>query len=551
MGGGTAATGGGGTAATGGGTAATGGGTAATGGGTAATGGGTAATGGGTAATGGGSAAAGGGTTAAGGGTAATGGGTAAAGGGTASGGGTAAPGTIPLSPTFGFDFNGTQPGNYATIPFGTQRIWDSPPLQWQTMNTADGVYSSANLDRLDTVLAHDLDAGTPEAWYTMARTPNWASSAPQDANCNYSDAGAGACDRPDDLNADGTGMNTHWKTWVTFIATHANDATYLQTHAHIRYWEPWNEPDTSAFWGSGAMPEGHGSYSALVRLVEDARCIITGKGVIHNTPSLGMSTPCTATAIDPTALIVSPSYHGLPASTSQAQNFLYCNNSPTVSCNTGDAGMEAIDVLNFHLKPGAGYPASMESTMNTYVANIKAILKPGDLARVNNGSLLLYDGEASYSPKGFQDTGTCPGGPGCYTDPDMAASFTARMLLYNYAVGVTATNWYTWDDFKLQQKAVKAYEVVEGWMVGATMITPCAPVTTDPGVYTCELSRGGKTQQVIWDNSKQCSAGTCTTAMQTVPTMYTKYVDILGNASVTLAAHSEPVGIEPLLKEH
>jgi len=209
---------------------------------------------------------------------------------------------------------------------------------------------------------------------------------------------------------------------------------------------------------------------------------------------------------------------------------------------------MEAIDALNFHMKPGAGYPMSMEATMRTYLANIRAILKPADLARLDAGTLPLFDGETSYSPTGFVDSGTCPGGPGCYTDPDMAASFVARLSLYNWSVGVTATNWYTWDQMKSQTKAVGALKTMVDWMVGATMTKPCAPVGADPGVYTCELTRGGSVEEVIWDNSLVCSNGSCSTTMQTVPNGYSTYADIEGGAPVSIANHKVAVGIKPLL---
>src|ERR1035441_3929441 len=88
-------------------------------------------------------------------------------------------------------------------------------------------------------------------------------------------------------------GTSAIWKAWIRAIATHANNPTYLQTHAHIKYWEIWNEPDASFYWA--------GTFAQLARLTEDANCIITGRGMIHESGN-GTATPCTATAIDPTA---------------------------------------------------------------------------------------------------------------------------------------------------------------------------------------------------------------------------------------------------------
>jgi hypothetical protein len=129
-----------------------------------------------------------------------------------------------------------------------------------------------------------------------------------------------------------------------------------------------------------------------------------------------------------------------------------------------------------------------------------------------------------------------------------MAASFLARLYLYNYSLGIRSTNWYTWDELKGQPKAVQAYQTIVSSMVGSSLTTPCAPVGADPGVYTCELTRAGKLQEVVWDNSKLCSGGVCQTTDQTVPTMYTTYSDIDGQAPVAIVNHKVPVGIKPLL---
>jgi len=244
----------------------------------------------------------------------------------------------------FGFTENNTSASNFPTVNFGMQRFWDSPPLQWPSINTASGVFTFTSLD---SALAKAYTSGVLQGMYTLARTPPWASSAPSDMNCNYTTAnsggGGGECDAPNDLNSDGSGSNAIWKAWITAMAGHANDATYLQTHAHIAYWEIWNEPDTQAFFG--------GSIAQLARLTEDANCIITGRGLIHQSGD-GTATPCTAKAIDPTAKIVMAAAHGKGVAITYGQNELYCSASPTgyrLPCpNPPNAIAAAVDIINF-----------------------------------------------------------------------------------------------------------------------------------------------------------------------------------------------------------
>ncbi len=307
--------------------------------------------------------------------------------------------GSIPLPRYFGFSESDTNGGGWPSVSYGMQRLWDSPPLQWPSIDTASGVFEFTSLDS-DLALAYSQ--GAKEAMYTLARTPPWATADPTDATCNYTTGmggGLGECDPPSDLNSDGSGTNAIWKAWITAIATHVNSPGYTATHAHIMYWEIWNEPDTKAFWA--------GSIAQLARLTEDANCIITGRGVIHESGN-GTATPCTATAIDPTAQIVMSSAHAKGAALKYGQNELYCNDSPStyqLPCpNPPNAIATAVDIINFHMKPGnesgnncpAPTPCTPESAMQMYIANIRGMLQPAELLKP------LWDGEAQYSTTGF-----------------------------------------------------------------------------------------------------------------------------------------------------
>jgi len=470
----------------------------------------------------------------------------------------------VTASPTFGMTVNTTS--KYPSVSYGSQRIWDSPPFQWATMQTADcsdvstcaNGYDAGNLQAFDAYLAQLKTNGVSDVWYTMARTPHFATSAPSDANCNYSGSnqgGLGQCDRPSDLAADGTGTNLYFRKWYAFFAKRLNDPTYLTTHAHVRYWEPWNEPDTQAFWGDGSG--GHGSYDALVRLMQDTECLIVGSvgtGKITKTgetcaqvqASVGLSGP-----IDATAIVVSPSYHAKTASLSQYQNFLYCNNSPSVSCTSGDAGAKSIMAFNLHMKPGAECVANGSSTNCTtassvepsyaaYIKSFEGILQTAELDAFHAGSAPLFDGEASYSPTGF----VAP-----FDDQDMAASWVTRFFLYGRSLGVMANQWYTWDEVSGNKKVTTAWDTLYDAWVGADSAT-CSNTGT---IYTCSFTKNGASFEAIWDTSQSCSSGTCTTANQSVDGSWKTYRDLTGTATSCVSACNVsngqvPVGIKPVL---
>src|SRR5258708_27805168 len=123
----------------------------------------------------------------------------------------------LGASPMFGFTENGTSASNWPTVNYGMQRFWDSPPLQWPSINSAPGVFDFSNLD---TLLAQAYSNGVMTGMYTLARTPPWATSNPADTSCNYTTAtsggGNGAGDAPIDLNGDGSGTKANVQRWVT-----------------------------------------------------------------------------------------------------------------------------------------------------------------------------------------------------------------------------------------------------------------------------------------------------------------------------------------------
>jgi len=445
--------------------------------------------------------------------------------------------GNTPPATFWGFSESDTNGEGWPSVSYGMQRFWDSPPLQWPYLNTASGVFDFTNLDS-DLALAYSK--GAMDGMYTLARTPPWATSNPNDASCSYtgtdSGDGNGECDPPIDLNTDGSGTNAIWKAWITAIAAHVNSPGYTATHAHIKYWEIWNEPDTAIFWT--------GSFAQLARLTEDANCIITGRGVVHENGN-GTATPCTATAIDPTAQIVMASAHARGGALVFGQNELYCNNTSGVPSNElpcpnpPNAIATAVDIINFHMKPGnetgnncpAPTPCTPEAAMQMYISNVHGILQPAEAAKP------LWDGEAQYSRTGFINA---------YADPDMAASFMPRFYLLDWSLGLDGMAWYYADSQAEPPEAETSYQQTYNWLVNASLVTPCAPIGT---VWSCTISSSGTQYLIMWDSSQSCANGSCTTGNQVVASQWTQYRDMTTASSpITISGHVVPVGIKPVL---
>jgi hypothetical protein len=449
----------------------------------------------------------------------------------------------------------------FPTVSFGIERFWDTGATQWPDLERSKDVFEWTALDNQ---LAADFAHGVKVAFYTMSRTPSWGSSNPSDGRCNY---GPGECDPPAYLAADGSGSDQVWRTWVQNIAQHVNDPTYLKgdpakgqpPHAHISYWEPWNEVDRSSIIGNyGATADNisyEGTYAQLVRMTEDARCIILGEGTIHNYPRAGESTPCNAQysglpgAIDPTARIVMPSSHTESSESLEvASNFLYCNDSPKAGseCTTGNAGALAVDVINFHMKPGNESTVLPEKEITTMVTAGQALLETAEKAKP------FWNGESGYGGNGWT---------GVYTDADMQASFVPRYFLLQWSLGVSSINWYTWDisNFMWTEAhgatlAAEAWQTTYDWMVGSRVTSACA-VGAENSIWRCGLTlSNGVAAEAIWDSSKSCSDGVCKTSMVTVRNKWTTYRDLTG-VTYTIPHPSSgvvqvPVGIKPILLE-
>jgi hypothetical protein len=425
----------------------------------------------------------------------------------------------------------GTYP---SAVKFGSYRLWDQA-VDWATLNPANGSYAWSNLDAaLAALKTHGVSDGVI---YTFGVVPAWASSAPSDTGCDF--GVAGGCDLPVDLNSDGTGSDNDFLTFVRALAQHVNDPTYLQTHAHIAYWEPWNEwyrnPVLGSFSGcaTGSGCSIHATYAQMVHMTEDVRCAVTGTGTVNGVA-------CAQSVIDPAAQILTPSTEAKNSYGSVVlENFLHCDDSPFAGsqCTTGDRGRQAINILNFH-----SYAMNTEAgeEVVTQASVLRSQLREADLA------LPIWSDEGGW------------GINSALPDADMQAAFVARYYLLGWSSGIPVMVWYEFDNQGWGtlcappanscslNKAALAYQQIYTWMAGNTMPESCAAAGT---IYTCPIAKPDGTKMLaVWDTLKTCSGGTCQTSTYNYNPVFTQYYTLANGTSTTLTGGTVQIGTKPIL---
>lgn len=450
---------------------------------------------------------------------------------------------------------------------FGLLRLWDTPGTSWPDLQAS--ATSSLTTTDLDTLLedacenspgyVSNTTCGDAVVMFTFGRVPYWATSNQSDTTCAYYNssewnptthtpltAAPGQCDPPSDLNAEGYGTDAYWRTFVTDLATHLTGLSSTQ-YAKVIYFEPWNEIDRGSLLdGDGSNVSYGGTYAQLLRMTEDMRCIFLGTGTIHNYPAQGSSTACSSTTwsgqsvgIYTSAKIVSPSSHAQGSNyltaTSVEKNFLHCDatgsHAPPVDtyCNWGTGtnawGAQAVDIINFHMKPGnepqtfsnSSPNTDPETEMATEYSNATAVIESGD-------PTTLWNGESGYS--GSSPCGWTPSSSGdvdLNSYPGQQAAFLARYFLVMWSLGIQSNSWYQYDNSNFLEgdcsggvytsngtttDAYTAYNTLATWMNGNTMSTGCAASTTytdqqgSKTLWSCTFTNGSWTGEVFWDSN-------------------------------------------------
>jgi polysaccharide biosynthesis protein PslG len=374
---------------------------------------------------------------------------------------------------------------------FAGLRLWCTQ-TSWANLNPSDGVYDWTTLDNwLATAQQHKAT----ETMLTLAMTPQWASSNPNDSTCAF---GPGQCDPPADLNADGSGSDQHWKDFITAVATHVK--------GQIRYWEIWDEPVNSWYWT--------GTFAQMVRMAKDARAIILG--------------------IDSKALMLSP-----PNGASRLYGQLWWEGYAALG------GLDYADIIALHGggKTTCGSPPIAADFIAT-VNNLRGIL-----AKYQAQGKPIWDTESNW---GRVDRN-------CFGDQDLQAAFLAQFYMFHRSMDVRRFYWFAYDDGttgklwdpntgKLTKGGV-AYENVYDWMLGATMTQNCS--SSDNAIWTCGLSGPkGYVAEAIWDTKETCRKGKCRTVDYTVNPTYTQYRTLDGQ-KITIRNNRVPIGAKPVLLEN
>jgi hypothetical protein len=261
------------------------------------------------------------------------------------------------------------------------------------------------------------------------------------------------------------------------------------------------------------------GTNAQLVRMAQDARCIIVGTGC-------SSQSTYTQTAIDPTAQITTPAFTSLQGQTA----------GDAMSSYLQAGGGAYADVIAYHSY--VQFPNPPEQAVTDF-ASLQSVL-----AGASQSSKPIFSTEGGY---GVKQT---------ITDPDQEMAWIARYLMLQQSAGIVRSYWYAWDASDTPFWTQSAGTIIGGttygeminWLVGATLSSPCAASGT---VWQCGYTRpNGYQALAVWDTSQSCNAGTCTTSSFTVPAGFTYSLDLAGNKTAIIGSTVE-IGIKPILLEN
>jgi hypothetical protein len=420
---------------------------------------------------------------------------------------------------------------------FGAQRLW-AAGVAWGLINPVQG--QAPDFTFMDQWFSDPQQHGyNVDFLYNLGRTPQWASQSPNDNSCP--NLGAGGCDPPLDLNSDGSGSDDIWIAWVTAVAQHSADRK-AQGLSGISYYEIWNEWNTNTNWT--------GTTSQLVRLEQDARCVIKG-------PPPGLSCYPGITfpsgGIDPTAQIVSPPPVGAHSRLFGVSNYLSTYFQTQVN---GNAGGSFSDVIGFHGYVGTSTTISATAVACPVPEDVNTVIADMNATLAANSS--ITSGKPLFNTEGGWSEADVEG----FTDRDRQAAFLPRYLLLQQSGNISRVYWFEWDSKELASLyydvtgettlAATAYGEVNKWTVGATLTQACsAPGSAKGTIWTCGFTRPGYAALAVWDAGQDCTSTNCPTTTYTVPAGgYIEYRDVAGNVTSLNGSSSVQIGAKPILLE-
>jgi hypothetical protein len=405
----------------------------------------------------------------------------------------------------------------YPNLPYGSLRLWDTD-TRWQNLNLSSGVF---NFACLDPYLALARTAGLTDVILTLSSTPNWAASDPSVNDCDYAFFQLGDCSPPIDLNSDGTGTNQPWRDYMYNLGSHIaglSPTTYMVP----TYFEMWNEftrgSGSTDCTESAPQQSWLGTCEQLVRMAQDANCILTGRAITIT----ATGTTCTAANMNEPAVGLLP----------QARI----------------------------LTPNAGSNSTVDIDLwGTYLATTGALLNVDRLGV----HPYFYQGLGTTLPDGSSFAGTAVGLPAQYgvvesllpgaafgmslwgtefswgstaqnlPDANMDEGAVARAYLVGWSAGFRELYWYAVNNsygtlinqngingcndggtqLGCPTLAATGWKAVYSWMVGNQMSTPCAADATG-NIWSCGLVKAGSMKELaVWDSSQGSAAVTVNVA--------------------------------------
>jgi hypothetical protein len=491
-----------------------------------------------------------------------------------------------------------------ADIGFGTFRTWDSIDCcRWDQMETLQTIPPTYDYSKADAILNQLHLAGINDVLMTFGVGVPTFYSNNTDMDCAYK---PGICDPPTDVSSDGTGTDAHWIAFLQDAVHHFH--TLGSQYARVVYYELFNEFDRSnKLQNGGCQPhsgnmEGNcqfqGTFSQLLRMQEDARCVIQDVGTIHRglNPVSCANSGINPKGVDTTATVIAGNVEGADANTQRVvlQNFLYCNASPPTNsqCNWGannsksNWGALADPVIVLHYYFANVSPAIPELVINRIYLQRKNLQMP-ELTKP------YFAGEGSWLGNDTQ------------TDAGLSAGFTARwwlslLLAQNFATvnpGPIRGYWYNWDggdnpgnnpvgigglwsssptpfgfnpptSYLSCETAENSGHICTGgtaakqiisWLVGRMWVSASCPnnnCTNPPqGVFKIDISAAnGYQAEIAWDSTvhtQECSSyahpEVCGDTGYMAPNYVVDYRDLAGG---THASVPTVIGAEPIIAE-
>jgi hypothetical protein len=271
-----------------------------------------------------------------------------------------------------------------------------------------------------------------------------------------------------------------NWDNYVTAIASHVG--------TRITYWELWNEPQDPEYYC--------GDMQTLLTMAQHAYSIIK--------------------FINPAAQVITPT--GTAA-----------DGPAWLDAYLSKGGGNYADIISFH-----GYCDTEAESINLVVSRYQKVI-----AAHGQVSKPLWDTEADWA-----------GDPDDVLEgSENRAAFMAKYYFLQWSDGVSRFVWYAydggtwgglWSPVTGADPDVASYNIVQQWMVGASMTSECAPDAS--GTWSCPLNRAGGYQAlVLWNSDK--------TVNYQVPGQYTDLRDLTGNVR-SLPGGKLQVGGSPVLVE-